>query len=392
MAPIESKHQWADLLAGLNPIIGTLNLKKGADVSYVEIVDAVRDIRDADAYNLSNSDPHNAMIARVASVLHASLDDVALRHVLGELTSGKAYGAFCELAAYDWLARADIPFSPQVAMSPGDVVNKNGSTLDGRMTLANGKELYFDSKAFGFLVRLMKRLEERLQAEFPSQAVILEGDFDVSIESLQHLLEGREFSLLVQELRSNPVARRGSLEISLRKRTPFMVSHRTASVRGLAQANDEYLFRYASQYTRHAPFVLVLVIHPWFSGVDMHQNFAGYVDSFTREFIAPMFLGKHDAATLRENIPTGEIVKLLSGVIFLNVWPEGITEEIAPTVRILLNPGATHRLRCEDFAFLNETMGDKVRVEEVGRHRYILLLTLVGITIAGAALWWLIAR
>jgi hypothetical protein len=395
MTRIESKHQWVDLLAGLNPIIGSLNLKKGADVLYVETVDSVPVFHDSDAYNLSNSDPHNQMIARVATVLHASLGDGPLRHALGELMYRKTYGAFCELAVYDWMARGGISVKPQIAMLPADVINPNGATLDGRMTFPNGRDVYFDSKAFGFQDRLVNALKDRLTAEFPGEVVTIGGNFDLPIETVQDLLDYRGFKPLAQDLGTHRFTKRDTLEFTLHNPAPMIVTHATKSARGLARANEDYLFRYAGQFARNAPFMLFLAIHPWFSGLDLQVNFSGYVDTLTQEFVTPLFNNKRNDPTLRDGVPTGDIVKLLSGVVFLDVWPKGITKNIAPSARILLNPGATHRLRKQDFAFLEDSLSDEIRVEEISAgasssHRFVsVLLPLLAGAIAAAGIWWL---
>jgi hypothetical protein len=88
-------------------------------------------------------------------------------------------------------------------------------------------------------------------------------------------------------------------------------------------------------------------------------------------------------------------VKLLSGVIFLNAWPEGLTEERRPSVRILLNSCAIHRLRRRDFDFLEQSMGDRVRVQEICAprsvsFRYMLLMAaFVSAFLVATGLWWL---
>ena len=76
--------------------------------------------------------------------------------MLGELTFRKTYGAFCELAAYDWLARAGVDFTPQVQMAPTDVLNSNGSTLDGKFARVGNSAVYFDVKGFGFHAHKIK--------------------------------------------------------------------------------------------------------------------------------------------------------------------------------------------------------------------------------------------
>ncbi len=198
---IETKFQWIDKLTTLCPLIGSLNLKAGKDIVYAERVHGTLVSHNVDAYNLSNSDAHNQIVARAVKALSGKVDDSVLRHMLGELTSRtKTYGAFCELAAYDRLTRAGLTPTPQIAMTAAEVLNSNGSILDGNLMLGN-KIVFFDIKAFGFHAHKIKILNDRLNAEFPSKSVLVEGAWDVSIEFLQELLEHSGFTQLVADLK-----------------------------------------------------------------------------------------------------------------------------------------------------------------------------------------------
>ena len=78
-----------------------------------------------------HSSEHDDLIQRAVSLLRQKAGDPFAKHLLGELTFRKTYDAFSEMAAYDWMAQAGIDFTPQVVLGPADVVNPNGSTLDG---------------------------------------------------------------------------------------------------------------------------------------------------------------------------------------------------------------------------------------------------------------------
>ena len=62
----------------------------------------------------------------------------------------------------------------------------------------------------------------------------------------------------------------------------------------LALENAEYAFRYAKQFPRHKPFLLIFVIHPWLGGLQLHGNFDGFVDKFTRALARRTFMQFRD--------------------------------------------------------------------------------------------------
>jgi hypothetical protein len=151
------------------------------------------------------------------------------------------------------------------------VLKPNGSIIDSQMVLAGGKLVFFDVTGFGFHAHKIKLLQGRLEEAFPGKRVLIEGAWDVSIEALQGLLEHKGFSEFVQELKNPVVVRRGPLEFRTQDARSVTVSSHTADPIQLAYENRTYPFRFAGQYARKGPFMLVFVIHPWFSQA-MHQK------------------------------------------------------------------------------------------------------------------------
>jgi hypothetical protein len=94
------------------------------------------------------------------------------------------YGAFAEVAAFDWLTRCYVRIATQVAMTPRDVLATQGSTLDGKIAYDG---TYFDVKAFGSNGRLAQRLKERLEEEIPDEQVLVEESWDLSFETFHAL-------------------------------------------------------------------------------------------------------------------------------------------------------------------------------------------------------------
>jgi hypothetical protein len=364
---IDTRNQWLAELSRLSPFIRTLNLVQAKDFSYVERPPGRPVFRDADAFNLSNSTPHNQIIVDAIDTLRGRMPDDGIRSLIGELTYRKTYGAFSELVAYKWLGEANVNFTPQVPMNGSEVINPNGSIIDGQMILAD-KTVYFDIKAFGFHDHIIKMLQDRLDEALNERRVLIEGAWDLSIESLQELLDSAGFSKLVQELQGSTVVRRGRLEFRTQEPRPVTISSHTADPHVLANENRAYPLRFAGQYSRHNPFLLVFVIHPWFSqGGGLHGNFAGFVDQFMKELARLTFLSFRNDQTAIDSISASNAAKLLSGLVFLNGWPPEGTDapRSCPFCRIYLNPIATHRLRSSDFSSIVDVFRDDVVVEEI---------------------------
>jgi hypothetical protein len=248
-----------------------------------------------------------------------------------------------------------------------DKEEERGSIIDGQMILAEGKPVFFDVKGFGFHAHKIKLLQERLNEAFPGKSVLIEGAWNVSIEALQDLLERKGFLQLVEDLKNPVVVRRGPLEFRTQDARRVTISSHTANPLRLANENRTYPLRFAGQYARKGPFVLVFVIHPWFSQGELHQNFAGFVDAFARELARLAFLSFRQDSTLAAGVPRSQATKLLSGLVFLNGWPPRGTDAARPRpfCRIYLNQTATHALQRTDFSGMAAVFGDDLTVEEI---------------------------
>jgi hypothetical protein len=301
------------------------------------------------------------------AALQGTMPDSAIRTLLGELTSTKTYGAFSELVAYKWLSDAGVAFKAQVTMTGAEVVNPNGTAADGQVTFPSGKVANLDIKGFGFVDHKIEILQDRLAKSFPDQAVLLGGDWSLSIDSLQNLLDYQGFSSLVADLQTTGTAKRGALEFHVQKKQRITVSARSTNITKVAQLNETYPLRYTSQFTRHNPFFLVFVVHPWFGGGRLHQNFIGTTDRFAKALATGAFQSFVNDMTLVEGIPRAEAVKLLSGLVFLNGWPATGTDapQPKPFCRIYLNGGAQHGLTVSDFDPFTKAFGDGVVVERI---------------------------
>jgi hypothetical protein len=173
---IETTHEWASKLeAG------------SASLASVACRNLIPDKQlDADGFNLANCDAHSRMIVRgIEAVMNSSsAPNVTAKKLLSELLYRKTYGAFAEIAAYEYLSRCNMAFTPQVELTANDVLAESGSTVDGKLWTG----LYFDVKAFGFTGRLIATLKEKLQKEFPHDEVAIADSWDVPLIALSDLL------------------------------------------------------------------------------------------------------------------------------------------------------------------------------------------------------------
>ncbi len=134
----------------------------------------------------------------------------------GTLTSDRSrttYGTFSELAAYGAFARVGLTFKIQVPMSGRQILNPNGSNLDGELKLNN--RVMFDVKGFGLHEYLVEELMQRLNADFAPDRVVAEGTWAIPISVLEGLLGAPGYGDLKAELTAgqHTRVRRNGLEL-----------------------------------------------------------------------------------------------------------------------------------------------------------------------------------
>lgn len=114
----------------------------------------------------------------------------------------------------------------------------------------------------------------------------------------------------------------------------------------LAAAHKYLAFKSSSQFTRNARFLLVYVIHPWFN-LQAHVDFAGSTSIFLRSLARRTFLefsqssvaaATFDRKVGNTSLTLGNVSALLSGMLFVDVWPD------SKRSWLFLNPRATHRI------------------------------------------------
>jgi hypothetical protein len=275
VSSLQTRHEWIQKLAQLSEHIARIEsyLTDGA--------------LDPDAYNLANCDAHSRLIARAAEglILREASSPQEVEKLLGDLIGRQTYGAFAEIAAYEWLSRHPLRFTAQVKMESTEVLATKGSTLDGRIDFY---DVYFDVKAFGLTGRLAQRLKEKLQKDFPGEEVLIEESWDVSPEEFGDLIRSSE--QIASELRQKRYARRGRLNIRIQETRPVTVSMRSSDPYLLANEYALFPFSDAKQFTRKRPFILLFVVHPWFNALTVHNDFAGKDTIFTRSLARRAFM------------------------------------------------------------------------------------------------------
>lgn len=358
-------YEWIDVLSDLSPLIKDMKCK--ASVENI--------VLDKNGFNLANCNTHCQLIARsVKQLIESEPTRVGLvEKLLNNLFRPKTLmGAFSELAIYDWLTSYDFGVKIQIDLDKSAVLGKNDCTIDGQLDLHFG-QAYFDVKSFGFHGQMAQLLKEHLQSLIPEKAVFIEGSWDVSINDFEQLINNR--NSIAQELRKNGMARHGRMTILCRERQPVMVSGSDVNPYLLAQENSLYPFKYSNQFTMEAPFLLIFVIHPWFGHSQFDGDFANTNSNFTRAFTRRVFMQYSNDSSLavnfcgkvRDDVTLAEASRLLSGIVFANVWPHGCDDEeenLKHPSWIYLNPRATHPLSRSQFGLLYANGMTNVAIED----------------------------
>ena len=348
---IKTSHEWIGKLANQSVAIAEMRLE--TDIKNVDL--------DADALNLANCDAHCRLIVRAIDELtnknFSSIEDA--RNLLCNLIGRNTYGAFAELAAYEWFTRCNVGITTQVEMASSEVLSKNGSTLDGKI---NHNNTYFDVKAFGFNGQLARRLKERLEKEITDEQVFIEGSWDISIEKFSELIESAP--RIAVDLRRERMLQFGRLRIRLEIKKPVSISSHTIEPYCLARENALYPFKFAKQFTRNNPFILIFVIHPWFNSLSIHDDFAGTDTTFTRSLVRRAFMQFTSDSTpvnsICDNVPSeitlADASRFLSAIFFVNVWP--LDADPNMTYRLpswlYLNPRARHRITPQQVRYFQD--------------------------------------
>jgi hypothetical protein len=345
---VKMTHDWLSRIEAYSPRVKSLALQTSI----------VNGTLGPDGLNFASNDVHVQLVARSAENLlatHAATEK-QVKILLGELVHRtKTGGAFGELAAYEWFLRRAYPLKIQVPLGPVDLLGVNGSELDGVLNFPSGP-VYFDIKSFGFADRLAEMLRQKLEDLLPGEQVTLEESWDIPIEDFERLLA--DFTNIAQTLASAKIYRCGRLAIVAKPKARFSVSQRVLDIDLLVDENSRYPFKYANKFTRKTPFILVFVIHPWLGSKELNINFCSFGGRLTsrianlafNRFVGDAtpvssFCDKADAT------PLNDAARLLSGILFLNVWPDGMQDKPPREKRswLYINTHASNPLMLAEF-------------------------------------------
>jgi hypothetical protein len=335
---ITSSNEWITALAAQSTTVMKISKKNDLeDVSYVDA--SGENITAVDAYNFANDHNHTAAFSRSFNSLNAmGASDASLKKLVTDLTLGRnTGGAVSELLAYLWLVDHQIPF--QIQVSSNNVLNPNGSELDGKITVLS--DVFFDIKTFGFQEVLAERLRRRLEKDISGTWIAIEGSWDVSVELLGDLL-AQDYQGLLSTLKKELTAQRGKLLFVKRNKTAVQISHHTANPYMFAEENAAYAFRYANKFCRSDPFILLFTYHPWLGATSLNTNFVGSAETFTRALARRTFIQFLNDCSTVLGVTKAEASTLISAIAFLNI--SYISDDVgklpSQVLWLYLNPNA----------------------------------------------------
>ncbi|MHC2295407.1 hypothetical protein [Bradyrhizobium barranii] len=164
-------------------------------------------------FNFANDRDEIALVARAAQDLPASAAD--LRKMMTDLLSQQNfYGQLCEFAVYDWLKKNHALFHIQVAQSGAEVLNPNGTDLDG---MFDTRDVYFDIKGFGFESYVREKFRAKLSEIVKKGRILIEGSRDNSVKDMEGAF--RQLKKLASDLQESGTAKIPELNWTLRTPT-----------------------------------------------------------------------------------------------------------------------------------------------------------------------------
>ncbi len=328
----------------LHDLLGELEKRSGL-ISAMNLRAQLADIRlDDGLLNLANTAADLDRVARgiethsTVGSLGAVDADKSMKRLLSPLNF---YGEFCELGAYDWLRRNRVDFQVQVALTGADLLNPNGSIIDGSFTTVSG---FFDIKAMGFQEYVADQFRQRLEGMLSGLRVSVSGSMDVAVKEIE-TAAFRQLSSLAGELKNGGTSSIPQLRWTIRAEPPkpVTISERTTDPYRLAAENVYYPFKAASQFTVNKPFVQVLAYCAQFNH-PLFVNFERSSEIMMRALARRAFIQLSDDPTpvqrfdsrAAANVSVGVASHLLSGLLFINIDNDDAW--------LFLNPRATHPL------------------------------------------------
>lgn len=329
MTTINTIHSLIRELEKVSPKLASLDLCSTIQDGQIE----------AERFEFANNGDEIALVGRALE--HLPAPGAALRKMMTDLLSQQNfYGQLCEFAVYDWLRRNDAGFQVQVPLTGSEVLNPNGTDLDG---LFEGRDVYFDIKGFGFEAYVREKFRAKLSSMVNGGRILIEGARDNSVKDIEGAF--RKLKGLAAELQQNGIAKIPELDWTLRASTsPLTMELGTADPYRTAEENWYYPFKTSRQFHRTSAFLLVFAFSPRFNGL-MSVDFDGSTGVFLRSLARRAFLQTKGDATPISNFDSAadptvtldQASQLLSGLLFLNFANDNAW--------LFLNPRAVHPLK-----------------------------------------------
>ncbi|MGO6747286.1 hypothetical protein ACCS93_33295 [Rhizobium ruizarguesonis] len=332
--PITTTHQLFLALGVLSPTIAAMNLTSTVSDSDLE----------PNVSKFANDPDAVEKIARAIDALTTAAGlklSEATDQVKRVVQERNFYGAFCELATYEWLARNGVAFSAQVDLGAADVLNPSGCAIDGQFTEVGA---YFDIKGFGMQAYLMELYRKALRKGVPGSYITIDGPMDAGAKDIEINAFGK-LSQVSSELAAKAVAKVSALGWTIRARPPrgVILSEHTDDPYAFAENNRYYTLKTSRQFTRNAPFVMIFPYAARFNSL-LAANVFGATDVAIRSLARRSFIQLHsDTAPLSVHdsqtapgLTVADASKLLSGILFINLDNDQSW--------LFLNPRAIHKL------------------------------------------------
>jgi len=278
-------------------------------------------------FNFANQPVDLDRIARCADALvssgsmNASEVEKGLRLLLA---ARHFYGQYCELRAYDWLQKHDVKFTAQQKLTGAEVLNPNGCTIDGRLTIV---DTYFDIKGMGFQAYVAEQFRATLEKQCAGLKVTIDGSMDVAVKDIEAIAFG-SLPAIVRSVSGGGVHQLPGLGWTIRVQKPQQVlnSITTVDPYKLAQENRYYPFKTAGQFTKQSPFIMIFPYAAQFNH-GLFVNFANSTEIMLRSLARRAFIElSADQTQVRQydsqaspQFTLGNASSMLSALLFINL-------------------------------------------------------------------------
>lgn len=287
----------------------------------------------------------------------------------GILTS-KNRGKIYEILTYSLFRELSIPFVTHFDAPENSCLKKSGAYVgDGKFTFGFPDEaddeasaVLFEIKSLGIGEPMLLKLKEALSKRLSDYYILVEGSLDVSTKEMQtYALE--KIDDICSELRKHESSY-GELLYSFPKMNiniraiPYEKFRNERVIIGdvssfhpykWARDNEMYFICHCSQVCKNRPFLIVCPFDECVGGV-FTSGMTETVSTAFRSLARRMFMGLNRCEKkLNEfdgkadnNIKVSDAIKLISGIVFLNVNKSHIKNE--KSIWIYVNPNAQNKI------------------------------------------------